>query len=621
MYLGMTALLEKELITNETAIRYIAGHPVSGFTLGMFFIGVASLVMISCNLFAQYRWSSRIGLDNAFELIRKRTSSSNESGDDDASDLASDEQLEEENEGALTSDPESAGKFARALMIFPAPIREHYLWRRLHDALHFIHRTGSSAGIEDELKYLGDMDNERQQQRYSLVRILIWATPMLGFLGTVLGISQALGGINVGPDNDFQQMMGSLRGSLYVAFDTTALALVLSMVLMFGQFFVDRFESQLLSLVDHRSRRELSSHFIMSSTGDEVTDSVQRLGRTLLTSSNEMVRHQTAIWTRSIAAAERAWVDTLAGASEQVSENLTSALDQSVESLAGYLGQTIERADDSMTGRLEQWQVSLSENARRMREHQDELIRHTDLITELVDKIGSVNALESTLAVNSEAVEANKKLQETLQQLVAAVSAANKSRSLVAEMREQVEEASTASTAIHESEDNVSSEAFGPARPFLIATVSHDNSADVTSATDEPAIDEPAIDEPAIESPTTGSSEVNIDSDRPAILPIRSAISQFKSVQPEAGSIDVVSEVFTETEDQSSGNDPLIDEFAPTIPFPSAEERASSNGAAEENEQRYARYLRAEVESGEAPSLTFPVQIQEQTGQRTKKAA
>ena len=95
-----------------------------------------------------------------------------------------------------------------------------------------IYRTNSTASVEDELKYLADLDLDRQQQRYSLVRILIWATPMLGFLGNCFwGFLKRLVGINVGPDNDFQQMMDGLRGSLYVAFDTTALALTLSMVI------------------------------------------------------------------------------------------------------------------------------------------------------------------------------------------------------------------------------------------------------------------------------------------------------------------------------------------------------------------------------------------------------
>ena len=82
------------------------------------------------------------------------------------------------------------------MLQLPRWMHDHYLWQRIVNALHSVYRTGAATGIEDELKYLAELDFDRQQQRYSLVRILIWATPMLGFLGTVLGISQALGGIN-----------------------------------------------------------------------------------------------------------------------------------------------------------------------------------------------------------------------------------------------------------------------------------------------------------------------------------------------------------------------------------------------------------------------------------------
>ena len=116
--------------------------------------------------------------------------------------------------------------------------------------------------LDDELKYLADMDAARQHDSYALVRIIIWATPMLGFLGTVVGITQALGDLD--PKmlaTSIQTAMDGLLAGLYVAFDTTALALSLSILLMFFQFFVDRVESQLLLMVDTRVNEELGGSF------------------------------------------------------------------------------------------------------------------------------------------------------------------------------------------------------------------------------------------------------------------------------------------------------------------------------------------------------------------------
>ena len=44
MYLGLSYLIQEGKIANETVLRYLTGHPVSKVTVGMFFIGLASLL-------------------------------------------------------------------------------------------------------------------------------------------------------------------------------------------------------------------------------------------------------------------------------------------------------------------------------------------------------------------------------------------------------------------------------------------------------------------------------------------------------------------------------------------------------------------------------------------------
>ena len=190
MYLGLSYLIKESTISNELVLRYLTGHPVSEVTVAMFFIGVASLAMIGKNVFDQFASSKKITI---------------KSGVSDAGDADTEVESLEASEDNDVGD--RAIRIGKRLLDLPNHMHEHYLWQRLVNSLHSIYRSNSTSGVEEELKYLADMDLDRQEQRYSLVRILIWATPMLGFLGTVLGISQALGGINVGPDNNFQDMM------------------------------------------------------------------------------------------------------------------------------------------------------------------------------------------------------------------------------------------------------------------------------------------------------------------------------------------------------------------------------------------------------------------------------
>ena len=69
----------------------------------------------------------------------------------------------------------------------------------------------------------------KQEAENSMIRYLIWAIPAIGFIGTVRGIGQALSQAD-------QALAGDIAGmteSLGVAFNSTFVALLISVVLMF----------------------------------------------------------------------------------------------------------------------------------------------------------------------------------------------------------------------------------------------------------------------------------------------------------------------------------------------------------------------------------------------------
>lgn len=73
--------------------------------------------------------------------------------------------------------------------------------------------------------------------RYNMLRYLIWVLPTLGFIGTLIGISLALGTAGNLPDlnnpESLETWIGTLTKNLGVAFYTTLVALTLSAILMF----------------------------------------------------------------------------------------------------------------------------------------------------------------------------------------------------------------------------------------------------------------------------------------------------------------------------------------------------------------------------------------------------
>ena len=284
MYGCLISLINGGVVENEILSRYVTGHPVSLVTTAMFCIGVAALILAAKNVFDQ-RW-----LREKLKLKQKKASQS---------------ELESPNPSEL------AKQLQDQLLLQPKRFREFYFWNRMFAALDFIQRNNSAEHIDDELKYLAEADSEKQYDRFALVRILIWATPMLGFLGTVLGISQALGSLEVGAENDFSQMLGGLRESLYVAFDTTALALTFAILLMFGQFIVDRFDSQLLEGVDQRCRQELGKFYEMTRRSKDPTERViEKFGDQMTTSLEAAANHQVDIWSESLLQANEQWQES-----------------------------------------------------------------------------------------------------------------------------------------------------------------------------------------------------------------------------------------------------------------------------------------------------------------------
>lgn len=103
------------------------------------------------------------------------------------------------------------------------------------------YQTGSSVSeISDAMKIHLENESARADTGYSLVRYLAWAIPSIGFIGTVMGLSEALGyfggmqrGGPEGGGGDIMDLMVKASGALMFAFNTTFVALVNAIILMF----------------------------------------------------------------------------------------------------------------------------------------------------------------------------------------------------------------------------------------------------------------------------------------------------------------------------------------------------------------------------------------------------
>jgi biopolymer transport protein ExbB/TolQ len=70
---------------------------------------------------------------------------------------------------------------------------------------------------------------ERLESELSMIRYIAWAIPSVGFIGTVRGIGAALGQAHRAVEGD----ISGVTENLGVAFNSTFIALLISIVLMF----------------------------------------------------------------------------------------------------------------------------------------------------------------------------------------------------------------------------------------------------------------------------------------------------------------------------------------------------------------------------------------------------
>ena len=125
--------------------------------------------------------------------------------------------------------PEDAREYSRPLEALPDAEQDYLLPRTLLSALQRFATTGSIQAVSDSVRESCEVESERLDSELSMVRYIAWAIPSIGFIGTVRGIGEALG-------QAYKAVEGDITGvtvSLGVAFNSTFVALVLSIIIMF----------------------------------------------------------------------------------------------------------------------------------------------------------------------------------------------------------------------------------------------------------------------------------------------------------------------------------------------------------------------------------------------------
>ncbi|MEX1229712.1 MAG: MotA/TolQ/ExbB proton channel family protein [Planctomycetaceae bacterium] len=329
--------------------RYCCSHPIEYATIYMFFISLAILLKKSAGLFAENS-----------SLRRDTLPTAHFSGANLAIPVA--EKLQEHVDSQ------------------PSRWRASIWGRRLQDIIHYLRGKQSPDGLDDHLRYLADLAADRIHASYALVRTITWGIPILGFLGTVIGITLAIS--NVTPEQLDQSLDQVTRG-LGVAFDTTALSLSLSLVMVFVTFVVEGAEQQVLSRTEELAMHHIGTLFSARKTESPLVQAETDAAALLIEQTNRWLSSQQEIWSESLDELRTSWSASL----ERQRQELTVALNAGVEaSLNGHVQQIADIRGEFLGSLGEMVETFSSNLTEERREHHAQLVQSEQQMHSLFDR-------------------------------------------------------------------------------------------------------------------------------------------------------------------------------------------------------------------------------------------
>jgi len=148
---------------------------------------------------------------------------------------------------------DNVGSFIDHLYKLPHKLRDSMMVNRLRKALELFEVKQNNDSVSHMLESQSDIDGMRISGSYTLVKAFFWAIPILGFIGTVIGLSHAIGGMNLSNMEDVDAVMASLgavTGGLGTAFDATLFGLALALLLNFVLNTMTKDEDDCLNEID-----------------------------------------------------------------------------------------------------------------------------------------------------------------------------------------------------------------------------------------------------------------------------------------------------------------------------------------------------------------------------------
>ena len=152
--------------------------------------------------------------------------------------------------------PQDTRELSRRIQALPKAVQSYLLPRTLTIGLQRFAATKNIQDVSTSVREISESEGERLESELSIIRYIAWAIPSIGFIGTVRGIGDALGQAHKAVEGDIT----GVTQSLGVAFNSTFIALVISIVLMFFIYQLQLMQERLVLDTEYYCDEHLIRH-------------------------------------------------------------------------------------------------------------------------------------------------------------------------------------------------------------------------------------------------------------------------------------------------------------------------------------------------------------------------
>ena len=236
-------------------------------------------------------------------------------------------------------------KFLEYISELPKNAVGSFLVTRCVRGLEHFRVRKSAADTATMLSSQSDLDAGSVDSSYTMFHVFIWAIPILGFLGTVIGVSSAVGGFTdtLSSSSDMESLkvgLKSITGGLGTSFDTTLVALAMAMILTFPVSALQKREGDVIGEVDEYTNeyllrrledgRNTEDHRMPAANRNDMQDVVQ--------AALKVHRAELEGWIGQLKTLGKGVAADLFDSWKKIDEKQTERITQTEQSLTNFVG-------------------------------------------------------------------------------------------------------------------------------------------------------------------------------------------------------------------------------------------------------------------------------------------